>query len=167
MVDLWIISDTHFGHANIIKYCDRPFKSAELMDETILANWNDTVRDNDIIYHLGDVYFRNPQILYALKGRKHLLLGNHDNGRCQHLQATFRKIGIWRKFPPLLLSHIPVHPGTLETNQCQFNVHGHTHNRNLQDQHYINVSVEQTGYKPIHIDEVIAIAAARRVQLGK
>lgn len=155
---IFVISDTHFGHGNIIKYCNRPFPDSGAMDEAMLANWNDTVRDEDIVYHLGDVYFRNHQILYALKGRKRLILGNHDNGRDEHLQAVFQKITVWRMFTEygLLLSHVPVHEDTLNINKCPVNVHGHIHERNIPDPRYINVSVEQIGYKPIDIEELAA-----------
>ena len=168
MTDIWLISDTHFGHDNIIKYCDRPFANSAEMDEFMLEAWNSRVKDQDVVYHLGDVYFRDHSKLYQLKGRKRLLLGNHDNGKCQHLQAVFQKIGIWRKFPEwgLLLTHLPVHEGQLggsywsptkerEVPGLTYNVHGHIHEKNLPDARYINVSVEQTDYAPIHIEDVL------------
>ena len=51
---VWVTSDTHFNHANIIKYCNRPFSSVEEMNETIIANWNKVVSEDDMVYHLGD-----------------------------------------------------------------------------------------------------------------
>ena len=57
----WFSSDTDFGHANIIHYCDRPYTSFSEMDDALVANWNQVVRPNDIVYHLGD---------FALGGRE-------------------------------------------------------------------------------------------------
>lgn len=55
---VYFTADTHFGHENIIKFCDRPFASVEEMDETLIANWNGRVRANDTVFILGDMFFR-------------------------------------------------------------------------------------------------------------
>lgn len=159
MRNIWVISDTHFGHNNIIKYCNRPFKSSEEMDQAMLDNWNSVVKDGDIVYHCGDFKFRNSSVIYHLNGRKRLILGNHDIGKDPVLQKIFQKIMVWRMFPEfgLLLTHIPVHEDTLNINKCPVNVHGHIHDRLIKDSRYINVSVEQIAYKPIHIEELRAI----------
>lgn len=78
----YYIADTHFGHANILNLCNRPFNSIEEMDETLIKNWNDTVSNQDDIYILGDFSFKskNPaEYLKKLNGKKHLIIGNHDN----------------------------------------------------------------------------------------
>lgn len=78
----YFTSDTHFGHANIIKFCERPFKDFAHMDEALIANWNETVTPDDHIYHLGDLamgsFERWDGILSRLNGHKHLVIGNHD-----------------------------------------------------------------------------------------
>ena len=79
---IFFCSDTHFGHGNIIKFCSRPFKSTNHMNETLIQNWNSVVQPKDEIYHLGDFgmgaphYIRN--ILEQLNGKKFLIIGNHD-----------------------------------------------------------------------------------------
>ena len=156
MRNIWVISDTHFGHANIIEYCDRPFSSVDEMNHVLVENWNKVVQDEDIVYHLGDVYFKNHSMLSALKGRKRLILGNHDNGLDQNLRNVFQKIMVWRMFPEfgLLLTHVPVHQNSL-SEKCPVNVHGHIHN-NERDygKQYKNVSVEVINYTPINIEEL-------------
>lgn len=76
------ISDTHFSHENIIRYSKRPFISVEEMNEAMIAQWNFAVSDHDIVYHLGDFACGCPEsaaeIFHRLRGRKRLILGNHD-----------------------------------------------------------------------------------------
>ena len=165
MSDIWIISDTHFGHANILKFTDksgnliRPsFDNVDHMDECIADNWNSVVKDGDIVYHLGDVYYdQGHKILSKLKGRKRLVLGNHDNGKASYIQVNFQKVLMWRMFPEfgLLLTHVPVHESTLQRGDITLkNVHGHIHQRKLEDSRYHNVSVERINYTPVHIEDL-------------
>lgn len=82
---IWFTSDTHFGHTNIIRFCNRPFNSVKEMDETIINNWNSVVKPNDIVFHLGDFAFasnaRWKQLIQALNGHIYLIVGNHDEIR--------------------------------------------------------------------------------------
>lgn len=76
------ISDTHFGHFNVIRFDNLPFNTTEEMDETIIKNWNDRVSDEDVVYILGDFSWykeeKTLEILKELKGKKVLIKGNHD-----------------------------------------------------------------------------------------
>ena len=56
---IYFTADTHFGHCNVIRFCDRPFASAEKMDEAMIQNWNERVTGNDTAYILGDMFFRS------------------------------------------------------------------------------------------------------------
>lgn len=163
MKDIWIVSDTHFYHQNIIKYCNRPFDDAAQMNDYMVTMWNETVKDGDKVYHLGDVYMGNNEgnaerLLSSLKGQKRLILGNHDNGKDQILQRVFKKIDVWRMFPEfgLLLTHVPVHESSLDRGMGveMINVHGHIHDKQSPTVNHCNVSVEMIGYKPINIEEL-------------
>lgn len=156
MKNIWFTSDTHAGHANIIRYCNRPFASVEEMDAALIERWNSVVKPDDYVYHLGDVYFGSGhEILKNLNGRKRLVLGNHDGGKDQKLQRAFQKIFTWRMFPEfgLLMTHVPVHPSTLAAKDL-VNVHGHVHQNSLVDPQYRNICVEVTNYTPVHIEEL-------------
>lgn len=160
MKDIWLISDTHFYHENIIKYCNRPFANAKEMNDYMVTMWNETVKDGDKVYHLGDVYMGHHEgyaerLLSQLKGQKRLILGNHDNGKDQILQRVFKKIDVWRMFPEfgLLLTHVPVHESALSKKHL-INIHGHIHQNPSPSTNHQNVSVEQINYKPINIEEV-------------
>jgi calcineurin-like phosphoesterase family protein len=82
MSRIFLTSDTHFGHENIIKYCKRPFANAKQMDDALIANWNEVVGPEDVVWHLGDFAlcddWRKREILCSLNGVKKLILGNHD-----------------------------------------------------------------------------------------
>src|ERR1700733_5184691 len=73
------ISDTHFDHFNIIRLCERPFKTLDEMNGCIIRNWNERVKDDDDVRFLGDFAWGNARHFFdQLKGRKHMIWGNHD-----------------------------------------------------------------------------------------
>lgn len=159
MTNVWVTSDTHFGHENIIKFCSRPFTSAKEMNEAMIENWNSVVGENDIVYHLGDVYFNKNHSDFhnRLKGKKRLILGNHDNAKDPLLIQTFEKIMMWKEFHDfgLILTHTPLHPECFEIDNLGLtNVHGHIHLDKLSDRHYVNVCVEHTNYIPVNIESL-------------
>lgn len=86
MSKVFVTSDIHFGHDNIIKYCNRPFRDVHEMNEYVVAEWNRRVTDDDTTYILGDVSMGprssdpqySPMFLGRLKGKKKIVLGNHD-----------------------------------------------------------------------------------------
>ena len=92
---IFYTSDLHLGHANIIRHCNRPFASVEDMDEALIGNWNAKVTDGDTVHILGDLMFRNScpseEYLSRLKGKKHLVVGNHD-------KAWMKKVDLSRWF---------------------------------------------------------------------
>lgn len=163
MRNIFIVSDTHFGHSNILKFTGndgnliRPrFSSVEEMDEHMVDRWNSTVRDGDIVYHLGDVYFeKGHQVLKRLRGRKRLILGNHDNGKASYLQCSFEKILMWRMFPEFncVLTHVPIHESGMF--KVQYNLHGHIHQNKSPTPRHINCSVEVQDYTPKSIEELV------------
>lgn len=79
----FIISDLHLGHANIIRYCNRPFSNVEEMDAALIRNWNSMVSKGDTVYYLGDLSFGRGSKHYAeeyneiLNGDIVLIKGNH------------------------------------------------------------------------------------------
>lgn len=169
MAEIYVISDTHFCHDNIISYCNRPYTDAYHMNQDMIDRWNSVVTPEDKVYHLGDVYMGGRRevveyILSNLNGKKRLILGNHDNGKDQLLQKHFQKIDVWRMFPEygLLLTHVPVHESTLgeRTNrkgQPMYlkNIHGHIHTNPSPKGPYRCVCVEQINYTPINIKELV------------
>lgn len=97
-MNYFFTSDTHFGHANIIKYSNRPFKNTEHMNEMLITNWNSVVKPSDTVFHLGDLGFTDEDVLIKiverLNGQKFFLYGNHDKTvkRSKKLQSLFVKV---------------------------------------------------------------------------
>ena len=152
----YVIADTHFGHSNIIKYCNRPFSSVAEMNDKLIGNWNKTIKHDDIVYHLGDVFFgkENSSIIHELNGTKHLIIGNHDNIRDRDILGGFSKILLNKnifdsKGRQWHLTHMPI---VVENNII--NVHGHIHDKKINDNKHICVSVEHINYTPLNIDEL-------------
>ena len=156
----FVIGDTHFGHSNIIKYCNRPFRDVEEMDRVLIKNWNETVSNQDIVIHLGDFALctreRAKEICSQLNGKKILIKGNHDNWT----DDFYRNIGFdyVSKFPIIyggtpdnkgfyMMSHAPL---MLSETTPYWNFYGHVHN----DSKFADTStskcvcVERVGYKP-------------------
>lgn len=162
MSKIFIISDTHFGHENILKFTDnggnliRNFSDVYDMNEYMVDRWNNMVSDEDIIYHLGDVYFgKGWEILPRLKGKKRLILGNHDNAKDQRLHKCFDKISMWRVFPEYncVLTHVPIHGSSLF--RVGYNLHGHIHQQPSPSPRHVNCSVEVQDYMPRLIEDLV------------
>lgn len=164
MTDKWFISDTHFCHENILKFKGdngkpiRPFSSLGEMHEILIQNWNSVVKDGDLVYHLGDVTFKYDStfnnIMSRLKGKKRLIIGNHDKLMNPNLFRWFEKAMLWHGFREYNFTavHIPLEISRLRDGE--YCVHGHTHQNVDPNPAYVNVCVEQTNYTPVNIDEI-------------
>lgn len=168
MRDIWISSDTHLYHDNILKFTRndgtplRPgFDNANQMNEFILEQHNSVVKKGDIYYTLGDVVMGRPEgfksFFNLFNGSKRLIVGNHDDIKWLASLGLFQKIQMWRKFKEhgIIMSHVPLHEsslGTLPGDPPLLNVHGHIHAHNSPKGPYVNLSMEKINYKPVHID---------------
>lgn len=158
----YVYADPHFGHKGVTQFLRsdgsklRPWNDVKEMDDALISLYNSVVRPSDKVYFLGDIAFKPTtlNILCHLNGDKVLIKGNHDTLKLSQYATYFRDVrayGIYNKF---LLSHIPVHP--LQKSRWRGNIHGHMHSNKLDDPWYTCVSVEQTDFKPIDIEEVMA-----------
>ncbi len=155
-----MIGDTHFGHTNILKFKRmdgtplRDFSDMEEMHETMVQRWNHVVREQDKVYHLGDVAFSKPglAIMGRLNGKKRLVRGNHDLFKIKEYLKYFQEIYGVRQIDGFWLTHVPMHEGSL--SRAKANIHGHLHEKHIRDPRYINVSVERINYTPIAFDEI-------------
>ena len=156
----WIISDTHFFHENIGRYCDRP----DCWQEMIIENWNRLIQPEEIVFHVGDLALGKKEmaegLVPLLNGKVYLMRGNHD----QRSNSFYQRMGIALVPDPYQMDHIsglkltfshrpivPLEPG-------MFNLHGHIHNSPapILGQRHINLCVEVRDYRPWRLEEILA-----------
>ena len=157
----YFIGDTHFGHSNIIKLENRPFASADEMDELMILNWNQKVKENDLVYHLGDVSYRTKKktkdLVHKLNGNKICIRGNHDfpphvmmkMGFMASMESCFIKLGKYEFY----LGHEPFPMSAPNT----WMLHGHVHSKwkFRPIDRRICLSVENWNYMPVSEKELI------------
>lgn len=174
MPESWFISDTHWGHENIMRFCPSRTvlgKTIEEHDEALIERWNATVRPKDTVYHCGDFAFagRKEKMQWAkrLNGLIKIVRGNHDTQRSEKY-TDLGMVLLPSAFPlpglrDVVLSHVPLHPMAL-ANRWRLNVHGHLHEGLVRtsalpsapaDLRYMNVSCEQIDFRPIHREEIM------------
>jgi calcineurin-like phosphoesterase family protein len=174
MPAVFLVSDTHFGHAGVCRFVRndgvtklRPWDNPDEMDEFMVRAWNERVRPNDKVYHLGDVVInrRSLKTLARLNGDKVLIRGNHDIFPDVEYREYFRELRAYHVMNGMILSHIPIHSESL--GRFGVNIHGHTHaNRvmlpgfngkitDIVDTRYHCVCVEQTDFAPILFEDVV------------
>lgn len=158
---IWVISDTHFNHANIIRYCARPYASTEEMNKDLIKRWNSIVRSQDTVYHLGDFGMGGKNEITewrrALNGRIKLIRGTHD-GRSNQ---WYRDCGFDEVYDHsiliqdfYILSHEPL---SVMPHYPFVNIFGHIHNSGeLPDfgKNFYNACVEVNNYTPILFEDI-------------
>ena len=191
MPSVFLVSDTHFGHAGVCRFTRndgvtklRPWSDPEEMDEAMVKAWNDRVKPTDKVYHLGDVVInrKSLSIMSRLNGDKVLIRGNHDIFKDTDYREHFRELRAYHVMNGMILSHIPVHAESL--GRFGVNIHGHLHANRVRkargvdartgevlysdaiDPRYHCVCVEQTDFAPILFEEVIARIEAEGGEVG-
>ena len=163
----WLISDTHFNHDRIATYCDRP----ENFTDLIIKRWQEVVKPEDLVIHLGDVAIGNRRkvrdIMAELPGRKVLVLGNHDrqHGPDWWMDNGFAFACQAMKYRNAWLTH---EPSTSLADGCEINIHGHLHNiwhgftpdgvphTTLHKPWQRLFAIEYTNYMPVNFDKFVA-----------
>lgn len=173
---VFVSSDLHLDHENIIEYCDRPFDSVEEMNKTLVENWNNRVSEDDVVYFLGDLTINDDietaeNWLEQLNGQILFVVGNHDELTPENSpvpvveQFTFK----YDKYE-FLCTH---RPENIPDSWTGWTIYGHHHNNYPYDHPFVyyqknqvNVSVELTGYEPVRLDE-LCDALAQRERIPK
>ena len=170
----YFTSDLHLGHANIIRFCNRPFADVDEMDETIIANWESRVREDDNVYILGDLMYRAKaapdDVLSRLPGRKHLVVGNHDHtwlsrvDISKHFVEVEDIIVLKTGGITMTLCHYPMLSWP-HSFYGSYMVFGHIHNSVQVDdgweyirerERMLNAGVDINGFYPVTFEEMVA-----------
>jgi len=162
-LETWVISDTHFFHENIGKYCNRP----DNWQNKIIDNWNDLISPNEVVLHLGD-FSLGPKtnfnlIKEKLNGKLLIIRGNHD----RFSRTFYESCGVTLvpdpfqvnllHHPQVLFSHRPIIP----FGEGVINFHGHIHNATpttsnpIPNSRYINMCVEVRQYRPWKLGDLL------------
>ena len=169
----WFTADTHFGHANIIRYSRRPFDSVQAMDAALTANWNRVVRPSDAIYHLGDFTLAGPETAAGyfgrLNGRIAVVPGGHDRRWLKQMEYHSKSGAPVEILPPLVTLKLPV-PGLDQAQLvvlCHYamrvwdrshygswHLFGHSHGNLPPWKNSLDVGVDCWDYQPVSIEMV-------------
>lgn len=158
---IFFTSDTHFNHLSVIGFCSRPFGSLDEMNDHLVMAWNDTVRPQDDVWHLGDFcwFEREAEAFFSrLNGKKRLIVGNHDHRKARRLPWVSVNYAhkLRAEGKAIYLSHYPV-VGFRE----EFHFHGHQHNRTpCRLPRQVDVGVDAWGMRPVSLHAAIAAAEA-------
>lgn len=155
-------ADLHFGHENIIKYCDRPFENAREMDETIIRNWNKTVGEKDTVYFLGDFSFKDARTYVdRLNGLIVMVWGNHD----KPARLVRNKFSAWYDLLSTKICGVDItmcHYAMRVWDKSHFNswqLYGHSHGTLPPEGKQYDVGVDNNDFKPLSFDQLKGIMA--------
>lgn len=179
MSKIFFTSDHHFGHANIIKFCNRPFANVEEMNEIMIERWNEKVAPDDEVYHLGDVALTDKEnlaaILDRLNGKKYLIVGNHEGAALQN-RGKFKwvkeyhelkvkdpdcKNGVQR----IILFHYAMRTWR-GAGRGNWHLYGHSHGNlpDLEDSLSFDIGVDCHDFYPLSYEEVKTIMQAKKAK---
>lgn len=181
---IFFTSDTHFNHSRIIQYCDRPFADVNDMNEQLIANWNNVVSPDDVVYHLGDFAFGNEKSVNAIMQRlnfkhMHFIKGNHDKPFMEWwTKARFNNDCVAQKVDVnhyILETHINKQKFVLchyamrvwdQSHRGALHLYGHSHGTLPDDPNSksFDVGVDCHNYHPISLEQVLKIMDKKKVE---
>lgn len=171
----YFTSDTHFGHANIMKHCSRPFTTVQEMDEALVRNWNSVVGPGDIVWHLGDFCMNRAaaearRYRARLNGTIHLVWGNHDrrNPEFAALFASAQDLAEVKVALPrgdnktLVLCHYALREWR-NSFRGAWHLFGHSHGSLADDPTALalDIGVDCWGFRPVGVEEIERLMALK------
>lgn len=178
MSEIWLSADTHFNHNKDFIYQPRGFSSIKEHDEAIIENWNRVVKQDDIVYLLGDVFLgQDPEYgikcLKTLNGQITIIRGNHDtDSRCAFMRANDYHVLLaemlkYKKYV-FFLCHYPTLVHNLDFQTWMWNLHGHTHSKEKFEieSNTFNAGLDANGLKPVNLDYIVLQIRSRKNEIS-
>ena len=167
---IWFTADCHFGHTNIIKFCNRPFITVEQMNRQIIENFQEVVKEGDLTFFIGDTSFNLvDKYLDQIPGDKVLIRGNHDH-------RSYKKWDFASPYCMIKDVHLLKHNGNKfflshyshrvwpESHFGSFHLYGHSHGTLPGFGRSMDVGVDTNNFYPYSVDEVTRILSAKRFE---
>lgn len=174
---IWFTGDQHWGHANIIRFSQRPFTDVQAMNEALIENWNRVVGEKDTVYHLGDIFLMQVQEAKKVRARLHgnicLIRGNHDK-TADSMKSAFAWV---KDYHELKVEDPDAHDGQRRIVLCHYafrvwnrshhgswHLYGHSHGSLPDDPNSLSfdAGVDCHDYAPISYSRVKEIMASKR-----
>lgn len=174
MSKVFFTSDTHFGHKNIITFCNRPYKNIEEMSEGLIQNWNKRISRGDSVYHLGDFSMGSKEltlkVLNRLKGNIFLVRGNHDDMIKGKLADRFAWIKDYYELKSpldkrkIVLCHFPIQVWNM-SHKGSWHLHGHCHaGLKQEDIKRLDIGVDNHNLQLVSLEEVKVFMDSQNVE---
>lgn len=190
-MNIWFTSDQHYYHENVIRYCNRPYKTVEEMNEDLVRRHNEVVKPGDTVYHLGDFSLSHRAVtvfLHRLNGEHHLIAGNHDHCHPLHYkkdtkgeqmrklyhEAGFKSIKLTHSMEiagqSVTMCHLPLSVDQYDRPRFKnyrpdtegWLLCGHVHQHWKVRGKQINVGVDVWDYRPVHLKEIEKIISGEK-----
>jgi calcineurin-like phosphoesterase family protein len=163
MPETFFTSDHHFGHAKIIEHCKRPFADVDEMTEVMIERWNAVVGPHDDVWHLGDFAYRmRPEaverVFRRLRGRKHLIVGNHDDKHVLRLAWSSepkdrRAVRVPGEALPVICDHYAMRTWP-KAHYGAVHLYGHSHGALPGMGRSVDVGVDVWDFRPVRLEEL-------------
>ena len=165
-MNTFFTADNHFGHTNILRFTNRPFSSVEEMDEELIKRWNERIKVNDLVYHLGDFSLLSHKYVNKyfdrLNGKINLVPGGHDKRWIRHAN-NFENVTILPALVtikhnsfPIVLCHYPMLTWD-RSHYGSIHFHGHSHGAIPNEGNRMDVGVDTNDFYPYKLDEIMEI----------
>lgn len=159
--NVWFTADLHFGHDNVINYCNRPFSFVEDMDEALIANWNSRVKPQDFVFCVGDFGFGSKEslkkIFNQLQGQKCLIKGNHDKEALSlgwQWVKDYYELSLKDFDKKIILSHYAMRVWN-GSYRGSLMLYGHSHGKLPGNTQSTDVGVDCWDYAPCNLDQIL------------